>query len=147
MSEVLATQPPAMREFLLRTCLVDELQPGLVEALTGVHCDSRVLRFLAHGNSFIEPCRGVRDRYRYQPLFREFLRSQLAFESPARARAPGAAADWYAQNGQLPAAIRQAALGRTGEGHAVRRRRTLLRKRADATPAHLAEDGARAPPR
>ena len=80
MSEVLATQPPATREFLLRTCLVDELQPGLVEALTGVHCDSRVLRFLAHGNSFVELVQGCEDRYRYQPLFREFLRSQLAFE-------------------------------------------------------------------
>ena len=112
MSEVLATQPPATREFLLRTCLVDELQPGLVEALTGVHCDSRVLRFLAHGNSFVELVQGCEDRYRYQPLFREFLRSQLAFERASLVpELHGAAADWYAQNGQLPSAIRHAALG------------------------------------
>jgi LuxR family maltose regulon positive regulatory protein len=112
MSEVLATQPAAVRELLLRTCVVDELQPGVVEALTGDHCDARVLRFLAHGNSFIEPVQGSDDRYHYQPLFREFLRSQLAFERPALVpELHRAAAEWYAQHGQLPSAISHAALG------------------------------------
>jgi LuxR family maltose regulon positive regulatory protein len=112
MSEVLATQPAPMREFLLRTCLVDELQPGVVQALTGDHCDARVLRFLAHGNSFIELVQGSDDRYRYQPLFRQFLRSQLAFErSSLVPELHRRAAEWYARNGQLPSAISHAALG------------------------------------
>ncbi len=82
MDEVLATQPTDTREFLLRTCIADELDPGLVGALTGMHCDPRALEFMAHGNSFIEPVPGVRCRYRYSSLFREFLRSQLSFERP-----------------------------------------------------------------
>ena len=109
MSEVLAKQPPEMREFLLRTCLVDQLDPGLVSALTARPLDVRVLRFIAHGNAFIEPVPARPGCYRYQPLFREFLRSQLMFEDPDSV--PGlhrAAAAWLAQEGRLPAAIRHA---------------------------------------
>lgn len=109
MTEVLAKQPPAMREFLLRTCLADELEPGIVEALTGQPSDPRALEFVARGNSFVEPLPGQPGHYRYQPLFREFLRSQLSFENPALAsRLHREAADWLAQNGRALAAIRHA---------------------------------------
>ena len=82
MTEVLDAQPPELREFLLRTCIVDEVRPGLAEALTGRACDLRSLEFLSHGNSFIQPVPGTADCYSYQPLFREFLRAQLLFERP-----------------------------------------------------------------
>ena len=109
MSEVLAKQSPEMREFLLRTCLVDQLDPGLVGALTGRQHDARVLQFIAQGNAFVEPVPGRRGCYRYQPLFREFLRSELAFEDPASAPAlHRVAAEWLAGEGRLPAAIRHA---------------------------------------
>ena len=109
MSEVLAKQSPEMREFLLQTCLVDQLDPGLVGALTGRLLDARVLQFMAHGNAFVEPVPGRRGCYRYQPLFREFLRSQLAFENPASVPAlHRAAAAWLAGEGRLPVAIRHA---------------------------------------
>jgi LuxR family maltose regulon positive regulatory protein len=109
MSEVLAKQPPEMRELLLRTCLLDELEPGPVGAVTGRHCDPRVLQFVAHGNSFIEPVPGRSGCYRYQSLFREFLRSQLEFENPALVPVlHRAAAAWMAEEGRLPAAIRHA---------------------------------------
>ncbi len=112
MSEVLAKQPPAMRDFLLRTCVVDELDPGLVGALTGRHCDPRVLQFIAHGNAFVEPVPGRRGCYRYQSLFREFLRSQLEFENPALLPVlHRSAAAWLAEEGRLPAAIRHAVAG------------------------------------
>lgn len=111
MTEVLSKQPPAMREFLLRTCLLDELEPGSVEALTGQPSDPRVLEFLAHGNAFVEPVPGRPNHYRYQPLFREFLRSQLAFENAAlAAELHREASEWLARNGQPLAAIRHAAL-------------------------------------
>ena len=110
MTEVLAKQPPAIREFLLRTCLLDELEPGSVEALTGQPSDPRVLEFLAHGNAFVEPVPGRPSHFRYQPLFREFLRSQLTFENAALAAAlHQQASEWLAQHGQPLAAIRHAA--------------------------------------
>jgi LuxR family maltose regulon positive regulatory protein len=109
MTEVLAKQPPAMREFLLRTCLVDELEPGIVAALTGQPSDPRALEFVAHGNAFVEPVPGRPGHYRYQPLFREFLRSQLTFEDPGLATAlHREAAHWLAQDGQTLAGIRHA---------------------------------------
>ena len=109
MDEVLATQPPDTREFLLRTCIAEELDPGLVGALTGLQCDPRALEFMAHGNSFIEPVPGVRCRYRYSSLFREFLRSRLSYERPALVpELHRTAAEWLVAHGQRMAAIRHA---------------------------------------
>jgi LuxR family maltose regulon positive regulatory protein len=109
MTEVLDAQPPELREFLLRTCIVDMLQPALAEALTGRACDRRSLEFISHGNSFIQPVPGADGRYSYQSLFRQFLRNQLTFEEPALVPVlHRVAAGWFAQNGERLAAIRHA---------------------------------------
>ncbi len=105
--EVLDTQPPDLREVLLRTSIVDELPPGLCDRLTDRPDGGRALELLAHGNSFVQRLSGV---YRYQSLFRDFLRAQLAYEQPEVV--PDlqlAAADWYARHGQLARAVRHAA--------------------------------------
>ncbi|TDW77234.1 LuxR family maltose regulon positive regulatory protein [Kribbella pratensis] len=109
MTEVLDAQPPELREFLLRTCIVDEVRPALAEILTGQASAGRSLQFLSHGNSFIQPVPGTADGYSYQALFREFLRAQLLFEMPALAPALHRdAAAWFAQNGQPLQAIHHA---------------------------------------
>ncbi|MFC6157239.1 helix-turn-helix transcriptional regulator [Kribbella jiaozuonensis] len=109
MTEVLDAQPAQLREFLLRTCIVDEVRPALAEALTGRVCDLRSLQFLSQGNSFIQPVPGTADGYGYQPLFREFLRAQLLFERPTVAPAlHRTAAAWFAQNGLPLEAIHHA---------------------------------------
>ena len=111
-SEVLAKQRPEIRRLLLRTSVVDELEPGIVEALTGQSSGSRVLQFMARGSSFIEPVPGTQGRYRYQSLFREFLRSQLSYEDAALVPVlHSVAADWYAQHGRQLAAVRHAVKG------------------------------------
>jgi LuxR family maltose regulon positive regulatory protein len=111
MSEVYAKQPPRIREFLLRTCLVDQLTPGLASALTGQSCEPGVLQFVANGNSFLESVPGQPGSYRYQSLFREFLRSQLAFEHPElKAELHRKAAEWLAEEGQPLAALQHAVL-------------------------------------
>jgi LuxR family maltose regulon positive regulatory protein len=113
MSEVLDGQPPALREFLLRTSIVDEVRPALAQALTGRACDLRSLEFMSHGNSFIQPVPGTDDSYCYQPLFREFLRTQLFFEKPNLVPSlHRGAAVWFSQNGQCLEAIRHAIRGR-----------------------------------
>jgi LuxR family transcriptional regulator, maltose regulon positive regulatory protein len=109
MTEVLNAQPAALREFMLRTSIVDEVRPALAEALTGRPCDSRSLEFMSRGNTFIQPVPGTDDCYSYQPLFREFLRAQLSFERPGLNQVlHRTAADWFAQNGQRLDAIRHA---------------------------------------
>jgi LuxR family maltose regulon positive regulatory protein len=111
MSEVLAKQPPGTRQLLLRTCLVDVLEPGLVETLTEGRSGVRELRFMSRGNAFVEPVPGSPFSFRYHPLFREFLRSQLAFEEPGLVpRLHHAAAQWLHVQGQWLPAIRQAVL-------------------------------------
>ena len=111
MSEVLAKQPPGTRQLLLRTCLVDMLEPGLVETLTEGRSGVRELRFMSRGNAFVEPVPGAPFSFRYHPLFREFLRSQLAFEEPDLVpRLHHAAAQWLHTHGQWLPAIRHAVL-------------------------------------
>ncbi len=109
MTEVLEAQPATLRDFLLRTCIVDNLRPALAEALTGHPCDLRSLEFMAQGNAFIQRVPGTDDLYSYQSLFREFLRAQLLFEKPALVHVlHREAACWFAQNGQRLAAVHHA---------------------------------------
>jgi LuxR family transcriptional regulator, maltose regulon positive regulatory protein len=113
-SEVLSTQSQASRDFLLRTSVADDLDPDLIEALTGQRCDPGLLERMARSNAFIERVPGQGDRYRYQLLFLEFLRGQLAFERPDLVGAlHRVTAEWLAENGQVLAAVRHAA--RAGE--------------------------------
>ena len=107
--EVYAKQPPSIREFLLRTCLVDEVNARLATALTGQDCEGGVLQFVAHGNTFMEPVPGRSGWYRYQSLFREFLRSQLSFEHPElKPVLHRAAAEQLAEDGLIVAALQHA---------------------------------------
>jgi LuxR family maltose regulon positive regulatory protein len=109
-AEVLESQTPALREILLRTSVVDALSPGLFEALTGQTDGQRVMAFMARGNSFIETVPDFPGWYRYQPVFREFLRTQLAYEQPELVRElHREAAFWFAHNGFLTRAVRHAA--------------------------------------
>ncbi|WP_371402107.1 LuxR C-terminal-related transcriptional regulator [Kribbella sp. NBC_00662] len=120
MSEVLDAQPRQLREFLLRTSIVDEIRPGLAAALTGHPCDLRSLQFISHGNSFIRPVPGTADHYAYQPLFREFLRAHLLFERPDDVCGlHRTAAGWFARNGRPLTAIHHAVTAGDWE-HAAR---------------------------
>ena len=113
LNEVLVKQNPETRELLLRTCVADELDPGLVQALSGRPCDLQTLEVLARRNAFIEFLPGRHERYRYHSLFREFLRGQLAFEAPELVgELHVVAAEWLAGDGQVFAAIRHASLAR-----------------------------------
>ncbi|MGV8964798.1 MAG: LuxR C-terminal-related transcriptional regulator [Cellulomonas sp.] len=108
-SEVLDAQPPQLREVLLRTSIVDQLEPGLVEALTGQPVGQRTLEFMARGNSFIQPVSGAHGCYRYQSLFRGFLRAQLRYERPQLVPLlHGTAAAWLAQQDRAGEAVAHA---------------------------------------
>lgn len=91
-NEVLKALPSEIRDLLVRTSVADVLTPELVEVLVGKPQGPHSLEFLARGNPFIECVRiGSTEGYRYQPLFREFLRAQLAFEESERPRLARAA--------------------------------------------------------
>ncbi|MDX6301459.1 MAG: LuxR family transcriptional regulator, maltose regulon positive regulatory protein [Nocardioidaceae bacterium] len=109
MTEVLQRQPPKRRQFLLRSCIAEELDPPLVEELTGQHCDVQVLEGMADSGCFVERIPGQHDRFRYHALFRQFLRAQLSFErSPAPETLHRLAARWLARHGETSSAVSHA---------------------------------------
>jgi LuxR family maltose regulon positive regulatory protein len=112
-SEVLERQPAELRDFLVRTCVVDELSGELANALTGRDDGERTLARLEAANAFVMAVGSRREWYRYHPLFVELLRYELRRQTPAalpelRRRA----AHWYARRGMPEATIQQAVAGR-----------------------------------
>jgi LuxR family transcriptional regulator, maltose regulon positive regulatory protein len=99
--EVLRTQPPAVRRFLVWTSPADHLPAGLAEELTGQPSAARLLGDLARRNAFVSHCDRHVDCYRYHPLLQELLRARLADESPGAApQLHRRASAWFAAAGE-----------------------------------------------
>ncbi len=110
-AEVLDAQQPAVRDFLLRTCVPDRICGELAEALTGRPFGERTLEQLAHANLFLERI-GTGRWFRYHPMFRSALRHRLAVTEPERVpQLHLLAAQWHATSGSGLAAINHAAAG------------------------------------
>ncbi|MFI6676204.1 LuxR C-terminal-related transcriptional regulator [Kribbella sp. NPDC050470] len=104
-AEVLRTQSAKVRTLLLRTSVVDVLQPGLIEELGGPSA-GRTLASLAAGNVLVEHLPDHPGWYRYHPFLRDLLRAELAHESPRlRRQLHKKAGDWYARQGLLESAV------------------------------------------
>ena len=144
--EVLDAQPANLRELMLRTSVAHELPIGLFEELSGEPDGRQVLAFLAGSNAFIGPVPGNPTSYKYQPLFREFLRSRLSFERPdLLTELHGVAACWFARSGNLrEAALHAVAAGLWSQASAYAVQNLavgqLLDSRLDGTLARLFED-------
>jgi LuxR family transcriptional regulator, maltose regulon positive regulatory protein len=107
--EVLHQQPAAMRDFMLRTSVVEDLVPDLADALTGRDDGARSLELLERSNAFLVPLDEHRFRYRYHPMFLELLRSQLKYQMPdAFALEHRRASRWFAAHGLAANAVRHA---------------------------------------
>ena len=106
--EVLDAQPPAQRELMLATSILDRVSADVAWELTGDEQAGRTLAALARSGGFIQPL--GHGWYRYHPLLAEVLRLKLRLESPDRT--PGLhrqAASWYQRNGPLEKAVAHAA--------------------------------------
>jgi LuxR family transcriptional regulator, maltose regulon positive regulatory protein len=115
-AEVLDVQSAGGRQLLLETSIVDVLRPGLSEAVAGPQAQ-RALALLIRGNAFLSELDDSPNCYRYQPLFRDLLRAQLAYESPARVPdLHRAAAAWMADHGLVEEAVRHSVAAGDWEG-------------------------------
>lgn len=106
--EVLDAQPPAQRELMLATSILDRVSADVAGELTGDEQAGRTLAALARSGGFVQPL--GHGWYRYHPLLAEVLRLKLRLESPDRT--PGLhrqAASWYQRNGPLEKAVAHAA--------------------------------------
>jgi LuxR family maltose regulon positive regulatory protein len=104
--EVLERQPEGVREFLLKTSVLERMSAPLCDALTGRDDGQEMLERLERENLFVVPLDDERRWYRYHHLFADFLRGRLRRESPEltgelHLRASG----WYEANRHLSEAI------------------------------------------
>ncbi len=107
--EVLARQPPEVRDFLLRTAVLDRLTGPLCDVVTGGTEGARTLADLERDNLFVVPLDNDRSWYRYHHLFADVLRARLLAESPEPlARLHERASTWFAAHGLLADAVRHA---------------------------------------
>jgi LuxR family maltose regulon positive regulatory protein len=105
-TEVLDAQDAIVRDFLLRTSVVDRIWPGLAVQLVGDARAERTMATISQAGTFLDPVDGEDGGYEYQPLVRTLLRAQLVDESPTRTRRlHRKAAAWFATQHRLEEAI------------------------------------------
>ena len=104
--EVLDAQPPHLRDFLLRTSVLELVSAELAEELTGEPGAAMALLTLVRGNILTEAVGDLSGCYRAHPLLRELLRAQLAYRSPELVpELHLRAARWFARTGMLVQAV------------------------------------------
>lgn len=107
--EVLQNQPAPVRDFLLRTSILHRMTASLCDVVTGLGGGVAMLETLDRANLFLVPLDDRRRWYRYHHLFGEVLQARLLDEHPEVVpELHRRASDWYAQHGELEAAIRHA---------------------------------------
>src|ERR671912_306085 len=104
--EVLSRQPEDVREFLLKTSIVETLSGPLCEALTDTTDGQEMLEWLERNNLFLVPLDEEGRYYRYHHLFAAFLRERLKRERPdAILELHRRAGLWYEDDGCLAWAV------------------------------------------
>jgi len=78
--EVLQRQSPEVRDFLLKTSVLERLNGPLCDAVTGHHDGQDMLISLEKANLFLVPLDESRQWYRYEHLFAELLQHRLETE-------------------------------------------------------------------
>ena len=103
--EVLARQPTHIRQFLLRTSLLRQLDASVCTALNPWTDSETLLEQLDADHLFLTPVAGEQRTWRYHSLFADYLRTQLERERPDEvARLHLAASGWYeSQERPVPA--------------------------------------------
>ncbi len=116
--EVLSRQPDDVRRFLLDTSVLDRLTGSLCDAVSpmperaGARSGKAMLEALDRANLFLVPLDGNRSWYRYHHLFGDVLQAHLLEERPGDvSELHRRAAAWYAEAGQIEAAVRHALAG------------------------------------
>jgi LuxR family maltose regulon positive regulatory protein len=93
---VLREQPPEVYGFLVQSSVVDHVNGELCNALLGITDGPALLQDLERAQLFIQPLDSQQQWYRYHPLFRDFLRAQLACDFGERIpRLHRAASEWF----------------------------------------------------
>ena len=107
--EVLDDQSQTVRDFMLRTSILDRLSGPLCAHVAEMDDAAQLLAALEHANLFVLALDSKRDWYRYHQLFAELLRHELAQTHPDLIPIlHRRAAEWYRNEGAIHEAIEHA---------------------------------------
>jgi LuxR family transcriptional regulator, maltose regulon positive regulatory protein len=105
-NEVLDQQPPELRQFVLESAVLPEMEAAVCDAVLGRSGSALLLRQAMERRLFISAVGDEFPTYQYHPLFRDFLISRLGTQGAERLQALRVrAAGWYAANGMPAAAV------------------------------------------
>ena len=108
-SEILPPLEPELQAFLTRTSVLNELTPGLCDAVLVRNDSAATIARLQQHLQLVTPLDASRSRVRYHHVLGEALRAELSRRAPGETPALHARASaWYADQGDLDAAIRHA---------------------------------------
>ncbi len=106
LAELLERQPGEVQDLLLRTCLLEQVNGELADALTGRAGSERILLDLEDANAFVVSLDPERTWFRYHRLFADLLRLELRRRLPGQVPAlHRRAAEWFSGRGLFAAAI------------------------------------------
>jgi LuxR family transcriptional regulator, maltose regulon positive regulatory protein len=104
--EVLDSQAPRTREFLLVTSVLNRMCAPLCDALTRRADGEELISDIHRANLFLIPLDDERRWFRYHHLFGDLLRHELTLHDPAQPTVlHKRAAEWYEANGDAAEAI------------------------------------------
>ena len=107
--EILDVLPEAVKQFLLRTSVLERMSGSLCDAVVETEDSAKILRELSHSNLFVIALSEEEEWYRYHHLFADFLRYELTSTQPELVPVlHGRASVWFEREGLVGAAIRHA---------------------------------------
>ena len=108
-AEVLQREPGPVRQFLLRTSILERVNGSLADRLLGTTGSERILLELEDASAFVFSLDRERTWFRYHNLFADLLRLELRRTEPdAVPKLHHAAATWFAEHGFVIEAVRHA---------------------------------------
>jgi LuxR family transcriptional regulator, maltose regulon positive regulatory protein len=107
--EVLATLPPDLTDFAIRTSVLEELSGPVCDAVLERQGSARMLARLERANQLLHPLDPAHERYRWHSLFRDTLGAELRRTAPELVRSlHDRASSWYEAHGEADRAISHA---------------------------------------
>ena len=118
LEEVLQRQPEDVQAFLMQTSILERMNAGLCEAVTGCENGQSMLIALHRANLFVIPLDDEGQWFRYHHLFADLLQARLqqAFPEDAITELHLRAATWYEQNVFAVEAVKHALAAKDFEG-------------------------------
>jgi LuxR family maltose regulon positive regulatory protein len=110
--EVFEGQSPDVKDFLLKTSILERLSGPLCNTVTEENVSQGMLEALEQANLFIVPLDQSREWYRYHRLFADLLRNRLRSSSIREDALHQRASQWYERNGFPADAIHHSLAGK-----------------------------------